>query len=77
MHLFSTRYAHSQLSQVLFKYSLRGLSNHFLCFSLHVLHRRVKTKEPASRILTPTLLIVFVMKVSWENFARKVIHEYF
>ena len=68
------RYAYSQLSQLLFKYSLRGLNSHFLSFSLHVLHRRVKMEEPASRILTPTLLIVFVKKVSWENFARKVIH---
>ena len=53
-----------------------SLNSHFLSFSLHVLHRHVKTKEPASQILTPTLLIVFVEKVSWENFVRKVIHEH-
>ena len=53
-----------------------NLNSHFLSFSLPVLHRRVKTEEPASRISAPTLLTVFVKKVSLENFAKKVIHEY-
>ena len=53
-----------------------NLNSHFLSFSLPVLHRRVKTEEPASRISAPTLLIVFVKKVSSENSAKKVTREY-
>ena len=53
-----------------------SLNTHFLPFSLPVLHRRVKTEEPASRISAPTLLIVFVKNVSSENSAKKVTREY-
>ena len=48
----------------------------FSYFSLLVLLHHVKMEEPASRVINTLLANVSVNKVSWENFARKVMWLY-